>query len=184
MNNLMVDIETLGTDHTAPILSIGAVFFDPKAGEVGPTFYKIIDLISSSEGATIDADTVKWWMRQSDEARGIFNHADAMTLHAALACLSDFIQENSDPKFVKVWGNGSNFDNTIIRVNFERLNIPTPWRFYNDRDVRTIVEMTKSIKGIDPRKEFKLAGTVHNALDDAMHQVNYVNHAYRLLSGH
>lgn len=182
MNNLMVDIETLGTDHTAPILSIGAVFFDPLTGAVGQTFYKIVDLISAAEHSVIDADTVKWWMKQSDEARAIFNQYEAVTLTNALTSLSAFITKHSDPMKVKIWGNGSNFDNTILRVNFEKLEIPTPWKFYNDRDVRTVVDLARSISGIDPRKEISLEGTVHNALDDAIYQARYINVAYALLS--
>ncbi|MBP6861331.1 MAG: 3'-5' exoribonuclease [Neisseriaceae bacterium] len=181
MNNLMIDIETLGTDHTAPILSIGAVFFDPEEGALGRTFYKVIDLISAAEHSIIDADTVKWWMRQSEEARAIFNQYEAVTLSEALNALSEFISENGDPNKIKVWGNGSNFDNTILRVNFDKVGISTPWKFYNDRDVRTIVDVTRSVTGVDVRKEFTLEGTVHNALDDALHQVKYVNHAYKLL---
>ncbi|EMB9007226.1 3'-5' exoribonuclease, partial [Salmonella enterica] len=29
MNNLMVDLETMGKKPNAPVVSIGAVFFDP-----------------------------------------------------------------------------------------------------------------------------------------------------------
>ncbi len=35
MNNLMVDLETMGKKPNAPVVSIGAVFFDPQSGEIG-----------------------------------------------------------------------------------------------------------------------------------------------------
>ncbi len=35
MNNLMLDIETLGVSMDAPLISIGAVFFEPLTGKWG-----------------------------------------------------------------------------------------------------------------------------------------------------
>lgn len=32
MNNLMIDLETMGKKPNAPIVSIGAVFFEPETG--------------------------------------------------------------------------------------------------------------------------------------------------------
>ncbi|OUF83839.1 exonuclease VIII [Escherichia coli] len=33
----------------------------------------------------------------------------------------------------------------ILRRSYERQGIPCPWRYYNDRDVRTIVELGKDV---------------------------------------
>ncbi len=70
---------------------------------------------------------------------------DEIPLDDALLQLREFIDENSGEFFVQVWGNGANFDNTILRRSYERQGIPCPWRYYNDRDVRTIVELGKAI---------------------------------------
>mgnify|MGYP003294177973 CR=1 FL=1 len=35
MNNLMIDLETMGKNKDAPIVSIGAVFFTPETGDIG-----------------------------------------------------------------------------------------------------------------------------------------------------
>ncbi|HBU5120641.1 TPA: 3'-5' exoribonuclease, partial [Escherichia coli] len=42
--HLMIDLETMGKNPDAPIISIGAIFFDPQTGEMGPEFSKTIDL--------------------------------------------------------------------------------------------------------------------------------------------
>ncbi|MDN5167989.1 3'-5' exoribonuclease, partial [Escherichia coli] len=42
--HLMIDLETMGTNTNAPIVVIGAVFFDPQTGEIGPVFYIVISL--------------------------------------------------------------------------------------------------------------------------------------------
>ncbi|EIO6840844.1 3'-5' exoribonuclease, partial [Escherichia coli] len=41
--HLMIDLETMGKNPDAPIISIGAIFFDPQTGEMGPEFSKTID---------------------------------------------------------------------------------------------------------------------------------------------
>ncbi|ELF1404681.1 3'-5' exoribonuclease, partial [Escherichia coli] len=43
-HHLMIDIETMGKNPDAPIISIGAIFFDPQTGDMGPEFSKTIDL--------------------------------------------------------------------------------------------------------------------------------------------
>lgn len=49
MNNLMIDLETMGKKPNAPIVSIGAVFFNPQSGELGPEFYAVVSLESAME---------------------------------------------------------------------------------------------------------------------------------------
>ncbi|RFQ15068.1 exonuclease, partial [Escherichia coli] len=50
--HLMIDLETMGKNPDAPIISIGAIFFDPQTGEMGPEFSKTIDL--ETAGGVID----------------------------------------------------------------------------------------------------------------------------------
>ncbi|ENB8418003.1 3'-5' exoribonuclease, partial [Escherichia coli] len=38
--HLMIDLETMGKNPDAPIISIGAIFFDPQTGDMGPEFSK------------------------------------------------------------------------------------------------------------------------------------------------
>ena len=53
--HLMIDLETMGKNPDAPIISIGAIFFDPQTGDMGPEFSKTIDL--ETAGGVIDRDT-------------------------------------------------------------------------------------------------------------------------------
>ncbi|MFY1779682.1 RecE family exodeoxyribonuclease, partial [Escherichia coli] len=43
-DHLMIDLKTMGKNPDAPIISIGAIFFDPQTGDMGPEFSKTIDL--------------------------------------------------------------------------------------------------------------------------------------------
>ncbi|GAB1631329.1 exodeoxyribonuclease VIII [Escherichia coli] len=170
-DHLMIDLETMGKNPDAPIISIGAIFFDPQTGDMGPEFSKTIDL--ETAGGVIDRDTIKWWLKQSREAQSAIM-TDEIPLDDALLQLREFIDENSGELFVQVWGNGANFDNTILRRSYERQGIPCPWRYYNDRDVRTIVELGKAID-FDARTAIPFEGERHNALDDARYQAKYVS---------
>ncbi|HFK7292970.1 TPA: 3'-5' exoribonuclease [Escherichia coli] len=176
-DHLMIDLETMGKNPDAPIISIGAIFFDPQTGDMGPEFSKTIDL--ETAGGVIDRDTIKWWLKQSREAQSAIM-TDEIPLDDALLQLREFIDENSGEFFVQVWGNGANFDNTILRRSYERQGIPCPWRYYNDRDVRTIVELGKAID-FDARMDIPFEGERHNALDDARHQAKYVSAIWQKL---
>ncbi|WP_193136713.1 exonuclease, partial [Escherichia coli] len=120
-DHLMIDLETMGKNPDAPIISIGAIFFDPQTGDMGPEFSKTIDL--ETAGGVIDRDTIKWWLKQSREAQSAIM-TDEIPLDDALLQLREFIDENSGEFFVQVWGNGANFDNTILRRSYERQGIP------------------------------------------------------------
>ncbi|WP_416054182.1 3'-5' exoribonuclease domain-containing protein [Escherichia coli] len=175
--HLMIDLETMGKNPDAPIISIGAIFFDPQTGEMGPEFSKTIDL--DTAGGVIDRDVIKWWLKQSREAQSAIM-TDEIPLDDALLQLREFIDENSGEFFVQVWGNGANFDNVILRRSYERQGIPCPWRYCNDRDVRTIVELGKAID-FDARTAIPFEGERHNALDDARYQAKYVSAIWQKL---
>ncbi|MEC9915636.1 3'-5' exoribonuclease [Escherichia marmotae] len=175
--HLMIDLETMGKNPDAPIISIGAIFFDPQTGDMGPEFSKTIDL--DTAGGVIDRDVIKWWLKQSRETQSALL-TDEIPLDDALLQLREFIDENSGEFFVQVWGNGANFDNVILRRSYERQGIPCPWRYHNDRDVRTIVELGKAID-FDARTAIPFEGERHNALDDARYQAKYVSAIWQKL---
>ncbi|EGK7278847.1 exonuclease [Escherichia coli] len=175
--HLMIDIETMGKNPNAAIISIGAIFFDPQTGDMGPEFSKTIDL--DTAGGVIDRDVIKWRLKQSREAQSAIL-TDEIPLDDALLQLREFIAENSGEFFVQVWGNGANFDNVILRRSYERQGIPCPWHYHNDRDVRTIVELGKAID-FDARTAIPFEGERHNALDDARYQAKYVSAIWQKL---
>lgn len=173
MYNLMLDIETLGTRPNAPILSIGAVLFDPNTGKQGATFYRAIDPANAFLHGVPDGDTFKWWMEQSDAARKAAV-AGTTLLPDALTALTKMPVVWKD---VQVWANDPDFDVTILTYAFHKtLGQLPPWRFWNTRSCRTIAE----IAGKRPPKP---SGVHHNALDDAIHQAKWVSEMWQGLRG-
>lgn len=172
MRDIMIDIETLGTKPGSVIASIGAVAFDATTGEMGDTFYIKIDVADAeSEGLSIDANTVAWWMQQSDEARAsTFTGEDIVGLAMALEELLEYVKrQNAD----RVWGNGPSFDLVQLEAAYSALGGNAPWSFRAHRDLRTLRDLT----GVD----IPNIGTAHNALDDAIAQAHAVIEAYKVL---
>lgn len=83
---VMVDLETLSTAGTAAIISIGACKFDPSTNQITDTFHVVVDKVDSIEhGLHIDQETIKWWERQSPEARAAsYDSREGVPLKTAL----------------------------------------------------------------------------------------------------
>ncbi|AVO77860.1 MULTISPECIES: exonuclease [Klebsiella] len=184
--HVMVDLETMGKKHNAPIVAIGAVVFDPATGSIGESFYKVVCLESSVNwGAVIDPSTVIWWLKQSSEARSAIVNDDAIPLQDALLQFREFVSDNvaGGSKKAQVWGNGASFDNSILRSSYDCIAEDYPWEYWNDRDVRTMVELGHAIN-YEPQKAIPFEGERHNALADAIHQARYVSAIWqRLIEG-
>lgn len=184
--HVMVDLETMGKKHNAPIVAIGAVVFDPATGSIGESFYKVVCLESSVNwGAVIDPSTVIWWLKQSSEVRSAIVNDDAIPLLDALLQFREFVFDNvaGGSKKAQVWGNGASFDNSILRSSYDCIAEDYPWEYWNDRDVRTMVELGHAIN-YEPQKAIPFEGERHNALADAIHQARYVSAIWqRLIEG-
>lgn len=152
----MIDLETMDTAPTAAIVSIGAVQFD-KSG-VLDEFYAIIDLQSSVDwGLTMSPSTVQWWISQKNKT-DTFDGDKSDLLPAVLRGFANWL-----PKDCKVWGNGADFDNVILRNAYDACSIPLPWKYYNNACYRTM-------KNLAPTANISRIGIHHNALDDAKSQ--------------
>ncbi len=174
MVHVMLDLETMGTSASAPIVAIGAVEFSlDEGGELGRTFYAAVDLQSAIDsGAVIDAATVMWWLQQSDQARAAIQR-DTLGLCVALQHFSNWLREDFDGL---IWGNGPSFDCTVLAESYRRLHLPLPWKFWNERCVRTYRDL-----GPDVPRPF--AGTKHHALDDAKAQAAHLMAIARAFRG-
>jgi len=176
-NDVMLDLETLDTKPGAVLLSIGAVYFNAELQVLGPTFHEIISRDSCrGYGLTESKDTIEWWNKQKPEALGtLFKACDPSYVNPltdVLVRFSEFIGAAEKPQKVKVWGNGSDFDNVLLDAAYRAVNMETPWSNYNGRCYRTLKNLRRDIK-------LSRSGVYHNALDDAISQAE---HAVELLN--
>ena len=172
MNDIMIDIETLGTGFNSVILSVGVVEFNPMNGETGNEYHWIIDPQSCIDiGMEMNYQTIEWWMKQSDEARAIFSSVNKITIQNAISNLSKIIGYKT-----RVWANSPSFDLTILKNACDKLKIEIPWKFWNEMDCRTLATMQPDIRW---KEEYK--NPTHNALEDYKLQIAYVSEIYQKL---
>jgi hypothetical protein len=177
MNDIMVDLETMGTTADAVIISIGAVKFDLTSDAVSDEgFYASISVESNLDyGRRISEDTlVNFWMddeKTGNGARSVFKEPkqgidDAFDAFAKWVDRPDY----------RIWSNGANFDEPILAHAFTQLRMPIPWKFWNVRCVRTFKNLPGAKDVVVPR-----VGVHHNALADALTQAALVQQIYRKL---
>jgi hypothetical protein len=170
MNNIMIDIETLSSDSNALILSICAVVFNIETGEIGKHTYIEIDINDSLKyNFNISGDTLQWWLKQSNAARKLIHSPNnAFKVKDALEILSKFLKDNGSLEDTLLWGNPSKFDLGILEDAYKILNLKVPWKYVNERCVRTLSNLYPKIK-----KDVIFKGTKHNPIDDCVYQIEY-----------
>lgn len=169
MNDVMIDLETLDTSASAAILSIGACRFNESEID-NDGFYRVIKIQSNiDEGRTISGSTLAWWMTQGERAKAVFTDPKAVTLDQALDELREWLGSPIEAKNVRVYGNGANFDISILDHAYAAGGQTSPWEFYNVRCFRTLKSLP-SARGVS-KPENALA---HNALFDAIAQAQHL----------
>jgi hypothetical protein len=183
-DEVMLDLETLGTKPGCPVLSIGAVFFNRQTGLLGAEFYcAIYSKDQAARGLVASADTIAWWKEQSAEARTVIQLAGKLAtstrMPLALDQFTAFLESSKGGiKNVKIWGNGSDFDQPILSKCFDVVGMKQPWEFWNNRCFRTMKAMLPK-----PVVAAKRIGVYHNALDDAKTQAVYLLEALKASAG-
>jgi DNA polymerase III epsilon subunit-like protein len=174
MTDVMMDLETLSVRPNAVILVIGAIKF--KRGETWPekitekdlkkldTFYIRIKIDSCKNiGLHVDKETQKWWSIQDSDVRyEALENKDRVTIGEALRKFKQWFGTN--PR-TKIWGNGSSFDCTILGEAYKRCGMKVPWKFWLERDLRTIMDLGE-VRACDLPQYKK-----HNALYDCYRQI-------------
>lgn len=198
--HVMIDLETLGTAPTAPVITIGAVLFDPRVTDTVDElrtrgFYRRIDLadaVRNSGGA--DPDTLAWWFAQSDSAIKALVAPGTGSVRNALKDLMTYCRERNAnvlqgmgadpgialwPKADIMWAKSPDFDGKILEAACDKVQLPRLFTFYAYRCVRTLQDLAWP-NGPTARPKFDV-GTAHNALDDAISQALTVQAGYQKL---
>ena len=182
MKMFMVDLETLGIRPGCVILSIGAVRFD--SGKPGDWFYSRIDMASSfKDGFQVEPDTLMWWFRHGEAAIDHGSLGGEM-MRSALIRFRKFLGGGN----FEIWGNGSTFDNDILRGAFEKVGLDC-WDRRHDRCYRTLFNTGGAGLPMDYAAIFPLIEPPdwlskccrHNALRDAAYQAAHAEQIFQRL---
>jgi len=170
----MVDIETMGNKSRSAIISIGAVNFDMITGETGRRFYCNVSLQSCLDaGLIVNADTILWWMQQSEDAR-MSLIGNNISLKTALINFHNWLAEC--PEKYEIWGNGSRFDLGLLDDAYNSIGEKTPWMYWQERDVRTLVAFNPSLK------KSIINDLPHDTISDCLYQIKYCSAIYNSIN--
>lgn len=185
--DIILDIETLGTKNGATIFQIAASSFDINTGAI----YESINLtgdIEKYDELSVDGSTLKWWLNTDKELLHSLLTEGALSEEELVRQLVDWIYAQSDDdKSIYLWGNGILFDNVKVSNLCAKFGIKYPIFFRNDRDVRTILELS-TIKSGMTAKEIQTSVNEeserkHDAHDDVKFQIRLVRKCYEILIG-
>lgn len=186
--DVMVDIETLGNKTNSTIFQIGAIAFDIRTGKHIDKFNRIADIEENEQQLQVSASTLKWWLKTNKElfeellnSGGGSSEDIVLEFHRWLVGIQNYYGVDN----VYLWGNGILFDNKMLQFHMENLGVHYPIHFRNDRDVRTLLELTSFKTGLSERdikdavEDDKLVA--HNAYDDVVKQINIAHKCYKVL---
>lgn len=176
-NELMLDLETTGSEPGCKVLTIGAAGFS-KTGEY-VEFYVRFNNEKLSKHFADDPSTMTWWSSQSNEARSeAFGGTEDPT--KGLADFKQWVLTNFNTgrfdKF-KVWSRGIDFDFPILKSFMKVFGFTLPWQFLQQYDYRTIANLFPVIK-ISEINNMK-----HGALEDSKAQLRGLRAFYSLTKG-
>lgn len=167
MKHTMLDLETMGSTPGSALVSIGACEFDSQTGEIGRQFYRTIYLdTNEAYGLRCEADTVMWWLMQSEKSRAALG-VDPQNLSRALSDFSAWFDRES-----LLWAWGADFDPPVLAAAYKAVGFSMPWKFRNVRCARTLC----AFMGVERDKSM---GVPHRAIDDCLMQAKAVSEAYR-----
>jgi exodeoxyribonuclease VIII len=171
--HIVIDLETLGKGPRAVIATMGIVVVERL--EITAELYLRVDLEDlQQQGLECDASTAVFWLRQSDAARQeITTREGRLPLDVALGHVIELVDKYSRPF---IWASSPSFDCVILRNAFDYCAFFTPWEYWHERDIRTLVALYPALK------ELPFEGIKHHALHDARHEARQVIEGLRLLA--
>lgn len=182
--HFMLDLETLDTKPSTHILELALVCFDPFTGRVNEKLSRHEKFgFAPQPGATISPSTVAWWIGENKEYfTELLTHnceSDKQLRHVLFDIDIMLSNIRVGGRGVCLWNTG-NFDVDIINDAARRVlgKTETLFKYWEIRDVRAMYQV---------KRDFGLGGddewpTSHNAKDDCLRQISYVQSVYGALS--
>lgn len=140
ITDIMVDIETLGTQPGSAILAIAAV---TKCS----SFVKYLSNEDSiRQRFTMDVDTINWWLLQPPELYALITSGTA-PVKGTLEAFSDWLSGFTN---YRIWGNGAGFDIVLLEAAYRKVGVKIPWNYWQVMCYRTLKNLYPDLCTIKP----------------------------------
>jgi hypothetical protein len=179
MTDLMVDIETLGIEAGAKVISVAAVEFNDQI-TWNPRVWKLQWWIDQTNRAVNDS-TLRFWFEQIAKNPKLYNSAgfDFQNTVPTSGMLDDLgrLMHIAD----RIWAKSPSFDGVILS-HLEGTNAGRNPTFPNNlyrkwRDVRTVEDYLTNAEYDAVKAEFLTAA--HDPLEDCVFQIRLVQSAWK-----
>lgn len=189
--DIIIDLETLGTEAGCTVFQIAASEFDITTGElVGEPFDCVLDF-SRLPIIIGSGSTLKFWLSSTHNQnilqnlikRGFSSEQEMWTSFGKWLSSkrSEVSYKNPD---LCLWGNGISFDLVKVKegLGIEQYNKLVS--FWNERDARTLVDMYCRKSNCSPwdLKEQYKNGAQHDAMADIIWEAKYLSAAFNGLN--
>lgn len=178
--NVTIDLETLDTETTAKILSIGIVpfnfgeqvSFEELCNRPSSLYIKIdMDSYKQINGFTQSSSNKEWWEKQGAEARHVLDESECdLLLPVALSMIKKHLTDHVEPLKKdqgQVFCRGYDFDGGILNHAFGQMEIKAPWSYNRFRCVRTVIDTLAGTRNGYLKEDHPEGFIHHHALHDA-----------------
>ena len=184
---ISIDIESMDAKDTAVVLSVGIAAFnfakpyDCCIESAQDIYLPIADQIIK-HNRTVSGKTMEWHFKtDANNITKMLNRCNTehkrKSLETAVGHLHQIIGDlllAQDEENQTVWMRSPSFDGIILGKLFNQFGKDKPWKFRNERDVRTFVETAKLAKHFVQDEMPQPTATLHNAMSDAIYQSEYL----------
>ena len=146
---IVFDVETLGKESTAVILSMAAVWFDPLK-KTSPeemrenAFFVKLDAEDQIKRLkrTITKSSLSWWNKQCDNVKiiSLRPRPDDIKVEDGIELMREWAKKVDSQGKSIVWARG-NLDQLVLDAMEEKLEVEPVFFFSRWRDVRTAVDL-------------------------------------------
>lgn len=186
MFEMMFDLETLDTEPSSIVLSVGAVTWETYADDTGHlawrvpehgTFMRTLDIQAQLDrGRTMSERTLLWWMQQDADAQAEAFASVRWPIHQVMQQFEDFALRAKGLEVNAFWASPSTFDFPIWEDLSKMAGVSEPWHYRQVRDVRTVVaEASYSANSHKPT--VPIAGKAHQPVTDCLWQIDLLTAA-------
>ncbi len=150
------DVETLGKNSNAVILSMACVYFDiskrPSYQDlIDSAFYVKLDAKDQIDRLkrTVTQSSIDWWKKQCHNAKvkSVIPSPNDVKIEDGIEMMRQWSKQFKDHDKCWVWARG-NLDQLVLDYNEEQLDIEPVFMYNRWRDVRTAVDIfTNSTNG-------------------------------------
>ena len=153
----MIDIETFDTSNDAIVFQAAIIMFDKHHAITYRETWNLDFDEQFKAGRTVSASTAAFHLGIPANAEKALKDQTVASMTRFASCLARVIEKHG-PKHI--WAKGS-FDFNILENMFDMAKFPAPWKFYQLRELRTLMSECNVKKG----------DVAHNALADCVAQV-------------